>query len=196
MLSDSGADILRSGLLADVTVKCQDRHWELYKGIICPRCVFFLKGLTGPFANPDLLDLAIRWLYTGTMDCNDCDPFPVAKFVDLFVLADYLNIESLKTEILLRLRRTFEPSATRFQAKRAKVTGNGTAEKSLADDLFYVARVAYTNHSAPFTVLRQIALNFVANTRYLAACDSHFMSQAKDVPLFAADLFKLLMTND
>ncbi|RYP66891.1 hypothetical protein DL771_007548 [Monosporascus sp. 5C6A] len=171
-------------------------------------CVFFLKGLTGPFAesqagvfeiheqDPGLLDLAINWLYTATIDCNDNDPFSVAKFVDLLVLADYLNIESLKAEILLRLRRTFESGATRFHGKRARVAGNGTTEKSLVDDLFSVARVAYANHSASFTVLRQISLDFVANTRYLAACDSHFISRAKDVPLFAADLFELLMTND
>ncbi|RYP04269.1 hypothetical protein DL764_004572 [Monosporascus ibericus] len=157
-------------------------------------CVFFLKGLAGPFAesqagvleiheqDPDFLDLAIKWLYTGTIDRNDYDTFSVAKFVDLFVLADYLNIKSLKAEILLRLRRTFESGAARFQAKPPRVAGNGATEASLVNDLFYVARVAYTNHSEPFSVLRQIALDFVANTKYLAAGDNHFISQAKDVP--------------
>lgn len=41
--------LLDSGVLTDVKVSCGDRSWDLHKLILCSRCSFFKKALTGEF---------------------------------------------------------------------------------------------------------------------------------------------------
>ncbi|KAI0154919.1 hypothetical protein GGR57DRAFT_465421 [Xylariaceae sp. FL1272] len=40
---------LESALFADVTVVCGDKTWKLHRNILCSRCTYFQKGLTGNF---------------------------------------------------------------------------------------------------------------------------------------------------
>ncbi|KAK1773446.1 hypothetical protein QBC45DRAFT_311542, partial [Copromyces sp. CBS 386.78] len=38
-----------SGLFSDVTVRCGNKIWKLYKTILCLRSIWFEKALTGNF---------------------------------------------------------------------------------------------------------------------------------------------------
>lgn len=69
-------------------------------------------------------------------------------------------------------------------------------ESQTVDSIFSIARVAYRSHSTPFAELRQLVLDFVANTRYLFSRDEYFLQLLREVPGFSVDLFELLMTNE
>ncbi|KAK7917707.1 hypothetical protein PG985_011315 [Apiospora marii] len=70
-------ELLRSRVLADVKVSCGDRSWDLHKLILCSRCSFFKKALTGEFEeaktghvilrenDPEEIDGIIQYIYTG-----------------------------------------------------------------------------------------------------------------------------------
>lgn len=76
--------LLRTGLFSDVTVKCGDRTWNLHKNIICSRCDWFKKALTGQFKEastnvieindfePRLVGWLIEYLYKGGMAFSQC----------------------------------------------------------------------------------------------------------------------------
>uniref|UniRef100_T1KW94 BTB domain-containing protein n=1 Tax=Tetranychus urticae TaxID=32264 RepID=T1KW94_TETUR len=102
----------KTGKWSDVTIMNGDKKYRLHKNILCTAIPYFDKMFSSEFSestsevinldhNPDVFDLIIEWAY--------CSKIKISKenAVDLFHLADYMNIPKLTTVCLNFLWNNF-----------------------------------------------------------------------------------------
>ncbi|RYO74764.1 hypothetical protein DL766_008030 [Monosporascus sp. MC13-8B] len=111
-------DILESGLLADVTLKCSSREWKLHKLILATRSRWFKAALCGNsveaqsneitlrYMEPIVLDWAVSWIYTKTLSQSifEDEATLYEAYVNLSTVADFLHLGDLFSHVTFHLR--------------------------------------------------------------------------------------------
>ncbi|RYP24176.1 hypothetical protein DL765_000671 [Monosporascus sp. GIB2] len=122
-------DILESGFLADVTLKCGSREWKLHKLILATRSRWFKAALCGNFLeaqsneitlrdmDPTVLDWAVSWIYTKTLPQSifEDETTLYEAYVNLSTVADFLRLDDLFSHVTSHLRENLHRKMIWFQ---------------------------------------------------------------------------------
>lgn len=159
--------------------------------------------------DPNEVNWIIEYLYTGkglpnttesTWNCTDeeCELVPEVRAkssLRLLTLADYFDIPSLKTDIVISLETAFDKIARRIQGKQACFL---TRPKLFftdfqMEDFFYVAGKPYDCNLATFSSLQRPVKEFIQRTRFIVGQDARFQDRLKEIPGLAVDMIQLMM---
>ncbi|KAK8102312.1 hypothetical protein PG984_015458 [Apiospora sp. TS-2023a] len=191
MMYRGGIEMFNNDLFSDAKVTAGSETWPVHKSIICPRSEYFRRAFTGPFLeattnqvtiegqNTQAVGQVIRYLYTGEVPSEDVED--IRQAVDLFIAADYFDIEYLKSDTLtilsFRIDCVFEdaPSKEYF-----------LNDEDL-DQIYYAACVAYTS-SPNLEALREPIEVFLVDTEFLLCKDDRFMRKLTKIPEFSLAL--------
>ncbi|KAI0117457.1 POZ domain-containing protein [Daldinia grandis] len=201
MLSESGEDLLKSGMFSDVSVKCGDRVWNLHKAIICPRCPYFSKAFNSPFQeattgelilqeqDPDGVDHIIHFLYTGKVLHGIVD----SHYFGLFELADFFQISCLAKKIISMTGFKLDKMAARFRNIPQPYKGLQVEfDEEEIEYLFRVIETSYASDSPFYTSLRDLVKGFIVKSGFQITKDDRFLTALEGIPELALDIIKLL----
>ncbi|KAI0449793.1 hypothetical protein F5B21DRAFT_493333 [Xylaria acuta] len=108
--SECDKELLFSGMLSDVTVKCGDKTWSLHRAILVPRCPFFkTKALNNDILRiddqePKKVYWVIHFIYTGQLPGDLINllktyfnkrPFLMSTCIELFTLGKFFGLDGL-----------------------------------------------------------------------------------------------------
>lgn len=201
MLSESGEDLLKSGMFSDVKVKCGDQVWQLHKTIICPRCPYFNKAFNGPFMEattgeitiqdqvPDDINHIIHFLYTGKVSQDLVE----SRHCDFLKLADFFQIRSLVKEIISMIDIKLNEMAARLRTTSPQLT----YLQIVFDDeeigyLFRAIQASYASDSPSYAPLRDLVKDFIVITGFRITKCNRFLTTLESIPELAVDIIKLL----
>ncbi|KAI1852278.1 hypothetical protein JX266_002456 [Neoarthrinium moseri] len=214
MVSSSDQSLLESGNFADVTVKCGARTWNLHRAILCPRCPYFAKALSGNFKeaqtrevmireadmDPRLLDWVIKYLYTGDLSgpaefaINDGPGGLLSVCWSMFAAADYFNINSLTQMALKTLSARLLETAASIQRQCWKDRHELRSPEcyiptEYLDSFFDMVSSAYEHEYVRVGRIRKMLLRFIRQTHFILVKDVRFREHLQEVPQFGSDLF-------
>ncbi|KAK7962147.1 uncharacterized protein PG986_002972 [Apiospora aurea] len=121
-------ELLETGNFSDVKLECGDKTWNLHKSIICSRCVWFQRALTGSYKeaqtnvvtlttfSTEQVEVLICYIYTGTLNISsETATHDLLKLlVDFVVVADYFLLDAeCHAAVLERLRSCLSGGGTR-----------------------------------------------------------------------------------
>ncbi|KAJ0114447.1 hypothetical protein J7T55_010837 [Diaporthe amygdali] len=150
----SDLSLLETGNFSDVELVCGDRSWSLHRSVICKRCKWFEKALTGDFEeaasrkititefSPELTNVVVRYLYSGAMDTtsvNECEGDSIiSKYVRLWSAADFFGLEPLQKDIIATFEDYLEPNIKIMN--QTKPAGD---IKAIVEEFFSAVAIAY-----------------------------------------------------
>ncbi|KAK8074039.1 hypothetical protein PG994_004938 [Apiospora phragmitis] len=194
MMYRAGEEMFNNELFSDAKVTANGYTWPIHKSIICSRSGYFSKAFTGPFREATTNQLTIEgqdakavghviyYLYTGDVPFYEVEDLREA--VDLFIAADYFDIDHLRDHARNLLGCQFD---TVLQYAHDKPL----LDDEDLDQLFYAARHAYT--SGPnLEALRKPIEGFLKETKFLLSKDDRFMRELNNIPEFALALIRLM----
>ncbi|KAH8660232.1 BTB/POZ protein [Xylariales sp. PMI_506] len=208
----SNANLLSTGDLSDVTVKCGGQIWKLHRSIICPRCPFFEKAFCGNFqeGNTDILELPeiepnrfkhiVDYLYSGDCKWHEISAESGNIYVscsELSVVADYFGLSSLILDISIYMRESFKPIVEQiqqsFETWNNQITDFPT---ELLKSYIEGVKVAFsTDTYAPhLDPIREAFIHFVADTHYIILYNETFHKEIAQVPELGLKLLHSLFT--
>ncbi|KAI1652611.1 POZ domain-containing protein [Daldinia decipiens] len=188
MLSESGEELLKSGMFSDVRVE----------SIICPRCPYFNKAFNGHFKDqvPDDIDHIIHFLYTGKISPNLVE----SRHCDILELAYFFQICSLVKEIISIIDLKLEGMVTRFENAVARLQNVFQQPIDLRmvfndEEIGYIFRAietSYTSDLPSYAPLQDLVKDFIVMTGYRIIKHDRFLLTLKNIPDLAVDVVKLL----
>ncbi|KAI1265852.1 hypothetical protein F5Y18DRAFT_383675 [Xylariaceae sp. FL1019] len=207
-------DLLGSALFADVTVECGDKEWHLHRNILVSRCVYFSKGLTGPFKeaseqkitihdqDPQHVYWLIYYIYT-TRAAPDLvallqnDATCLSACVALLNVADFFLLDALCTiavnlaqEYLLKHLKGFQ-TCLRDPDPAADLDKLMSAE--FQTSFFEAVALTYESPSKQLQRIRRKLVRFSYQTNNYAMHIPSFRDRAFENPDFAVDVFKMYL---
>ncbi|KAK8103731.1 uncharacterized protein PG998_010764 [Apiospora kogelbergensis] len=121
-------ELLATGNFSDVRLECGSKTYNLHKSIICNRCVWFRRALTGSYKeaktnvvclttfSPEQVDIMVCYLYTGTLNIPSEIPTNdlLKLLVDFVVVADYFLLDAeCHSAVLERMRWSLNGGGTK-----------------------------------------------------------------------------------
>ncbi|KAI7774414.1 hypothetical protein LA080_008808 [Diaporthe eres] len=199
---ESDLSLLESGHFSDVILRCGSKAWNIHKSIVCKRCVWFEKALTGSFEEaetqkitltdiaPEPVDVVVRYLYSGAIDTDavqKCDGDSiVSKFVSLWTVADFFLLEPLKKDITSATEDHFEGNIKVMCD--AKWYIGGDEGKAIVQEFFSAAAATYRDfpHAKP---CREVLIDYAHAIRLQLYRSDDFVQRIAEFPDLASDLF-------
>ncbi|KAK7946329.1 uncharacterized protein PG986_010650 [Apiospora aurea] len=192
MMQRVGKEMFNNEFLSDAKVTVDDTTWPVHKSILCSRSEYFRKAFTGPFSeatsnqltiegqDATAVEMVLYYLFTGHVH-NFSEIGSIRGAFNLFVAADYFDIEYMKQEALERFDYSFHAIHPNEPLLNDEDLGA----------LFCAARLAYS--SGPnFEVLREPIEEFIIDTDFLFTKDDRFMRELNNFPEFALALMRVM----
>ncbi|KAI9874265.1 MAG: hypothetical protein M1830_009942 [Pleopsidium flavum] len=171
------------GGMVDIYVGPSKKQYQLHKALICARSSFFRNAFSGSFKEaegvlvmaedtPAVFDLAVQWLYSGNIDPMTLGRTGLSTHLQLFVLADKLQMAKLQECIIASIRKGLDASGGYMKSSH----------------IIYIF-----NNTPPTSSLR----NFAVDLAKFAICIrkskvENLRSCFEEVPDFAIELTKAL----
>ncbi|KAG6358026.1 hypothetical protein INS49_013910 [Diaporthe citri] len=200
MVSD--LSLLETADFSDVILRCGNKAWNVHKSIVCKRCVWFEKALTGSFEEaetkkitltdiaPELVEVVVRYLYSGAIDnaaVQKCEGDSiVSKYVSLWSVADFFLLEPLQKDVISAIEGHFEVNMKLMCD--AKWYIGGDEGKAIVQEFFSGAAATYRHfpHAKP---CREVLIDYAHAIRLNLYRSDDFVQRIDEFPELASDLF-------
>ncbi|KAH8767336.1 hypothetical protein F5883DRAFT_670715 [Diaporthe sp. PMI_573] len=200
-----GADLVlfETGNLADATVVCGDRTWNVHKVILASRCRWFKAAFYGNMAeavsskvvlqeqDPDVVNIMLRFIYTKDTEMKELKRgkgLP-SLFIRTFRLADFFQIDELKEVATEELQSYFA-----FDVPAVRMTTLSNAEEDgaqtpqwLTETLDAVEEAYKDRSTAP--ILKTL-LDLIYERRHMVFPFQEAVALLDKIPEMGNDLIK------
>ncbi|KAI1390819.1 BTB/POZ protein [Hypoxylon trugodes] len=194
-----GRWLLEPEMFSDVAVKCGASTWKLHKSHLCSKSHWFRTALTGGFkeaqtsvitideSDPELLFVAITWMYTGELDSevfeNGDEAF--AALLKLYETADFFLIPELRDSAITRTKMLLRERAIAIQNRFCTIIGSGFHFLAVGGEdttgLLEGVRLAYESEIEALGVLW---VQFVKATMFWVLTNDDFFALCTEIPRF------------
>ncbi|KAK4182685.1 BTB/POZ protein [Podospora australis] len=205
----SDAKLLETGLFSDVTVRCQDREWNLHKAILCTRSEWFEKALNGKFQEaqtgivkiedfePEAVNWVVRYIYTGACHIPSLKGKSTRKTnfvtsIEVYTVADFFQLAPLVKIALDTLSAEFDAKLPAIQIEQ-KPAGDWLPEFFEAIGLIYADTPLCGTTMTPMTPIRTAFVAFAHAARFYFLQNTAFTKFLdEEAPVFALDMFRAM----
>ncbi|TPX12620.1 uncharacterized protein E0L32_000797 [Thyridium curvatum] len=197
----SDADLFQSGFLADATVKCGDKTFNVHLLILCRRCEWFKKCFVGHYKesqdrevtivdeNPDLIECLLFYIYSQDVEKAVTKLANITQWsrykgcVMLWKAGDFFLLPGLK-------RGTRKHLFTLIKADISRLCSIDDPTAFSIDEISDAIRAAYTIPNAKWW--RTAIAGFLCIARRNTLKSDKLFELMEEIPHFAVDFLKSL----
>ncbi|KAG8157799.1 hypothetical protein KVR01_012461 [Diaporthe batatas] len=206
LFMSSDLSLFETGHFSDAVLVCGNHAWNVHRSIICKRCAWFEKALTGPFLEsetktitltdmaPEPIEVVLRYLYSGAIDnaaVQRCEGECIlSTYIRLWSMADFFLMEPLKADILAAMEESLEENMKKMC--NAKFLVDSPECQAIIQEFFHCVDTTYRElpHTQP---CKKLLLDYCHAIRLNLYRSDQFIEMVSSYPELGPDLFMIAL---